>query len=161
MHRVTERGDIRVQFEGSNQRWTFHPRAIHRLSAFSVGDAVRITDDVAQVKQLQKGHGEWIDAMRPVWFISSFSIVYSNFYVIVDILSQALGKIGKVTKVYDDGDLRVTVDGQTWTLNPLCLTPLPGSATELHNTMAASVRQEHTSTSYLHSSNAFGFCVVI
>ncbi len=58
---------------------------------------------------------------------------------------QALGKIGKVTKVYDDGDLRVTVEGQTWTLNPLCLTQLPGSATELQNTMAASVRQEHTS----------------
>lgn len=52
-----------------------------------------------------------------------------------------------MTKVYDDGDLRVTVDGQTWTLNPLCLTPLPGSATELHNTMAASVRQEHISRS--------------
>lgn len=61
---------------------------------------------------------------------------------------QALGKIGKVTKVYDDGDLRVTVDGQTWTLNPLCLTPLPGSATELHNTMAASIRQEHISWSF-------------
>jgi Mind bomb SH3 repeat domain len=61
---------------------------------------------------------------------------------------QALGKIGKVTKVYDDGDLRVTVDGQTWTLNPLCLTPLPGSATELHNTMAASIRQEHISRSF-------------
>ena len=67
---------------------------------------------------------------------------------------QALGKIGKVTKVYPDGDLRVTVDGQTWTLNPLCLTALPGSATELHNTMAASVRQEHTSTSFV----SFSFC---
>ncbi|XP_057380632.1 E3 ubiquitin-protein ligase MIB2-like [Daphnia carinata] len=120
VHRVTERGDIRVQFDGSNQRWTFHPRAIYRLSAFSVGDAVRLTDDIVHVKLLQRGHGEWVDLMR-----------------------LALGKIGKVTKVYDDGDLRVTVDGQTWTLNPLCLTPLPGSATELHNTMAASVRQEH------------------
>lgn len=64
------------------------------------------------------------------------------------VFKQALGKIGKVTKVYDDGDLRVTVDGQTWTLNPSCLTPLPGSASELHNTMAASVRQEHISMMY-------------
>lgn len=60
-------------------------------------------------------------------------------------IHQTLGKIGKVTRVYDDGDLRVIVDGQTWTWNPLCLTPLPGSATELHNTMAASIQQEHTS----------------
>jgi len=121
VHRVTERADIRVQFDGISQRWTFNPRAIHRLSAFSVGDAVRITDDVAEVKQLQRGHGEWVDIMR-----------------------STLGKIGKVTRVYDDGDLRVIVDGQTWTWNPLCLTPLPGSASELHNTMAASIQQEHT-----------------
>ena len=66
VHRVTERGDIRVQFDSINQRWTFHPRAIHRLSAFSAGDAVRITDDLAQVKQLQRGHGEWVDVMRSV-----------------------------------------------------------------------------------------------
>ena len=66
VHRVTERADIRVQFDGISQRWTFNPRAIHRLSAFSVGDAVRITDDVAEVKQLQRGHGEWVDIMRSV-----------------------------------------------------------------------------------------------
>ena len=66
VHRVTERGDIRVQFDGSNQRWTFHPRAIHRLSAFSVGDAVRLSDDIEEVKQLQRGHGEWVDIMRSV-----------------------------------------------------------------------------------------------
>lgn len=153
VHRVTERGDIRVQFD-NNQRWTFHPRAIHRLSAFSVGDAVRITDDVAEVKQLQRGHGEWVEIMRSVR-LSAFQISLKKldsktnpFFNL-----KALGKIGKVVKVYADGDLRVTVDGQTWTLNPLCLTPLPGSATELHNTMAASVRQEHTSKN--HTLNDF------
>ena len=67
-----------------------------------------------------------------------------SFFFLMEI-HQTLGKIGKVTRVYDDGDLRVIVDGQTWTWNPLCLTPLPGSATELHNTMAASIQQEHTS----------------
>lgn len=76
-----------------------------------------------------------------------FTRCYCNYHYTYCFL-KALGKIGKVIKVYDDGDLRVTVDGQTWTLNPLCLTPLPGSATELHNTMAASVRQEHTSEKY-------------
>jgi E3 ubiquitin-protein ligase mind-bomb len=75
VHRVTERGDIRVQFDGSNQRWTFHPRAIYRLSAFSVGDAVRLTDDIAHVKLLQRGHGEWVDIMRMVRVLIRTSIV--------------------------------------------------------------------------------------
>ena len=82
VHRVTERGDIRVQFDSINQRWTFHPRAIYRLSAFSVGDAVRITDNIAEVKQLQIGHGEWVDVMRSVrrkkWMRFKNSVKLSN-----------------------------------------------------------------------------------
>ena len=31
---------------------------------------------------------------------------------------MALGKRAKVTKVYKDGDVYVTVSGQSWTLNP-------------------------------------------
>lgn len=37
-------------------------------------------------------------------------------------LLQTLGHIGKVIKVYGDGDLRVSVGGQSWTFNPACLT---------------------------------------
>lgn len=58
---------------------------------------------------------------------------------------QALGKLGKVIKIYSDGDLRVSIDGQTWTLNPLCVQLVPGSATELSNTMHANTREEHAS----------------
>ena len=43
--------------------------------------------------------------------------------------------MGKVTKIYNDGDLRVTVEGQTWTFNPLSVQLMPGSATELNNTL--------------------------
>lgn len=32
--------------------------------------------------------------------------------------------MGKVIKLYSDGDLRVSFDGQTWTLNPLCVQPV-------------------------------------
>lgn len=42
--------------------------------------------------------------------------------------SQALGKTGKVIKIYSDGDLRVALDGQyghTWTFNPLSVTLIP------------------------------------
>lgn len=35
---------------------------------------------------------------------------------------QTLGHIGKVIKVYGDGDLRVSVGEQSWTFNPACLT---------------------------------------
>lgn len=39
---------------------------------------------------------------------------------------QALGKTGKVIKIYSDGDLRVALDihGHTWTFNPLSVVPV-------------------------------------
>lgn len=39
--------------------------------------------------------------------------------------SQVLGQVGKVLKVYGDGDLRVAFGGQTWTFNPACLCAQP------------------------------------
>jgi E3 ubiquitin-protein ligase mind-bomb len=53
--------------------------------------------------------------------------------------------MGKVTKIYSDGDLRVTVDGQTWTFNPLCVHLMPGSATELNNTLQTNEREKRLS----------------
>lgn len=37
--------------------------------------------------------------------------------------SQALGRVGKVVKVFGDGNLRVAVGGQRWTFSPSCLLP--------------------------------------
>ncbi|XP_034951738.1 E3 ubiquitin-protein ligase MIB2 [Chelonus insularis] len=99
VHRITDKGDIRVQYEGCNNRWTFHPRALTKVTSkdtFVLGDIVRVKSDAALVKNYQQGHGEWIDVMK-----------------------SALGKLGKVIKIYPDGDLRVTLDGHTWTFNPL------------------------------------------
>ncbi|XP_062449164.1 E3 ubiquitin-protein ligase MIB2 isoform X1 [Rhea pennata] len=98
VHRITDRGDVRVQFN-SETRWTFHPGALTKLNTFWVGDVVRVIDDMETVKRFQSGHGEWTDEMTPT-----------------------LGHIGKVIKVYGDGDLRVSVGGQSWTFNPACLT---------------------------------------
>ncbi|XP_074831656.1 E3 ubiquitin-protein ligase MIB2 isoform X2 [Carettochelys insculpta] len=98
VHRITDRGDVRVQFN-SETRWTFHPGALTKLNTFWVGDVVRVIDDMETVKRFQAGHGEWTDEMAP-----------------------ALGHIGKVIKVFGDGDLRVCVGGQSWTFNPACLT---------------------------------------
>nr|XP_033777263.1 E3 ubiquitin-protein ligase MIB2 isoform X1 [Geotrypetes seraphini]XP_033777264.1 E3 ubiquitin-protein ligase MIB2 isoform X1 [Geotrypetes seraphini]XP_033777265.1 E3 ubiquitin-protein ligase MIB2 isoform X1 [Geotrypetes seraphini]XP_033777267.1 E3 ubiquitin-protein ligase MIB2 isoform X1 [Geotrypetes seraphini]XP_033777268.1 E3 ubiquitin-protein ligase MIB2 isoform X1 [Geotrypetes seraphini]XP_033777269.1 E3 ubiquitin-protein ligase MIB2 isoform X1 [Geotrypetes seraphini] len=98
VHRITDRGDVRVQYN-SETRWTFHPGALTKLNSFWVGDMVRVMDNLETVKRLQAGHGEWTDDMAPV-----------------------LGHIGKVIKVFGDGDLRVLVGGQSWTFNPACLT---------------------------------------
>ena len=44
-------------------------------------------------------------------------------------------------KVYGDGDLRVAVGNQTWTFNPLCVTPVPAHVlTDLNNTMGHNER---------------------
>lgn len=48
-----------------------------------------------------------------------FMIYATNLY-----LSQALGKTGKIIKIYPDGDLRVALDGPTWTFNPLSVVPV-------------------------------------
>uniref|UniRef100_A0A670JGW0 E3 ubiquitin-protein ligase MIB2 n=1 Tax=Podarcis muralis TaxID=64176 RepID=A0A670JGW0_PODMU len=98
VHRITDRGDVRVQFN-SDTRWTFHPGALTKLNTFWVDDVVRVIDDMERIKQLQAGHGEWTDEMTPT-----------------------LGHIGKVIKVFGDGDLRVSFAGQSWTFNPACLT---------------------------------------
>ncbi|XP_065164682.1 E3 ubiquitin-protein ligase MIB2 [Atheta coriaria] len=117
VHRVTDKGDIRVQYEGLN-RWTYNPASLAKVNSFAIGDIVSVINDAGKVKELQRGHGEWIDVMR-----------------------NALGKLGKIIKVYSDGDLRVQINGQAWTLNPQCVRVVPGSAAELDNSMDASQNQ--------------------
>ncbi|EFN80905.1 E3 ubiquitin-protein ligase MIB2 isoform X2 [Harpegnathos saltator] len=105
VHRITDKGDIRVQYEGCNNRWTFHPGALTKVTskdAFVVGDVVRVKSDLTAIKHYQRGHGEWIDVMK-----------------------NALGKTGKVMKIYADGDLRVALDSHTWTFNPLSVVLVP------------------------------------
>mgnify|MGYP001794050091 FL=1 len=50
---------------------------------------------------------------------------------------QVLGCVGKVVKVYSDGDMRVCVNGQTWTFNPQCCTPRPQDQAQVDNTKSA------------------------
>ncbi|KAI4465183.1 zinc finger c3hc4 type (ring finger) [Holotrichia oblita] len=130
VHRVTDKGDIRVQYEGCNNRWTFNPMTLCKVNSFAVGDIVSVIADVEKVKELQKGHGEWIDIMK-----------------------NSLGKLGKIVKVYADGDLRVQLDGHAWTLNPQCVKIVPGSAAELANTMHATQNQRQEPSMQWHPAN--------
>ncbi|KAG9270230.1 E3 ubiquitin-protein ligase MIB2 isoform X1 [Astyanax mexicanus] len=120
VHRITDRGDVRVQYS-NNIRWTFHPGALTKVNTFAVGELVRVLDDIESVKRLQAGHGEWTDSM-----------------------ASALGQVGKVLKVYADGDLRVAFGGQTWTFNPACLSGQPGEVDA--NLMTAENPSESGST---------------
>uniref|UniRef100_A0A8C6P512 MIB E3 ubiquitin protein ligase 2 n=1 Tax=Nothobranchius furzeri TaxID=105023 RepID=A0A8C6P512_NOTFU len=101
VRRITDQGCVQVQYS-NNIRWTLHPGALTKVNTFGVGELVRVLEEMETVKRLQAGHGEWTDSMIPV-----------------------LGQVGKVTKVYADGDLRVAFGGQTWTFNPACLAAQP------------------------------------
>ncbi|XP_053675177.1 E3 ubiquitin-protein ligase MIB2 [Anopheles nili] len=133
VHRITDKGDIRVQYEGCANRWTFHPAALVKIFSFNLGDIVTFIADAAKMQQLQKGHGEWIETMHNV-----------------------LGKSGKVIKIYSDGDLRVQQldEDMAWTVNPKCIklelsSVSHAAATERSNSMLALSNQrtsEHLMT---------------
>ncbi len=64
VHRVTDKGDIRVQYEGNENRWTIAPNALIKVPGYSLGDYVRIINDEELVRSLQKVR--WTDSMKCV-----------------------------------------------------------------------------------------------
>lgn len=83
VHRVTDKGDIRVQYEGCNNRWTFHPRALTKVTSkenFALGDLVSVKTDASAVKNYQQGHGEWTDVMKSVSNGAIHKLIYNNKY---------------------------------------------------------------------------------
>ncbi|KAI0220924.1 E3 ubiquitin-protein ligase MIB2 [Lamellibrachia satsuma] len=139
VHRITERGDVRVQYEGCSNRWTFHAGSLTKVvDEFAVGDEVQVCDSLATVQELQKDHGEWTETMR-----------------------NALGRKAKVTKVYSNRDLQLSMDNFQWTFNPACCTRLRQTSHSKHNTMSRDQRVSNTKdtlmeqlTSALHSPSA-------
>ena len=72
--------------------------ALSGADTLELGDKVRILDDEQKVENLQENHGGWSANLR-----------------------DFLGQEGEIWKVYKDGDLRVEVNRNRWTFNPLCL----------------------------------------
>lgn len=56
--------------------------------------------------------------------------------------------MGKVVKIYSDGDLRVSIAGQTWTLNPLSVQLVPQNSVDQDNTNTELSREDRDSKSY-------------
>ena len=48
------------------QKDNFSSDVCAQVTSFSVGDIVKILDQVHEVKKLQRGHGEWTDSMKDV-----------------------------------------------------------------------------------------------
>ena len=65
---------------------------------FEPGDVVKYIQDEQALRDLQKGHGGWRSDM-----------------------SNILGKLGTVKKVYPDGDIKVKVNRFTAIYNPYCV----------------------------------------
>lgn len=75
---IDEDHDIVVLYPSGN-RWTFNPAVLTKVAVappsasanenqqqFAVGDLVQICNDLERIKILQRGHGEWAEAMAPV-----------------------------------------------------------------------------------------------
>lgn len=75
---IDEDHDIVVSYPSGN-RWTFNPAVLTKVQipvpvtssssdnqTFAVGDLVQICHDIEKIKLLQRGHGEWAEAMAPV-----------------------------------------------------------------------------------------------
>ena len=56
-----------------------------QIQVYSVGDAVIVSRDMAKVKELQKGHGEWTDSMSAVSF-NIYLPVSRNLYLPVSLI---------------------------------------------------------------------------
>lgn len=116
---IDEDHDIVVTYPSGN-RWTFNPAVLTKVCSgnlsvstsngaatglgFAVGDLVQVCADQERVKALQRGHGEWAEAMAPT-----------------------LGKIGRVQQIYHDNDLKVEVCNTSWTYNPNAVTKVASS----------------------------------
>ena len=105
VHRITSAGDVRVQFPGqpeSNFRWTINPRALKIAGIannLAVGFHVKLIDDLELIKNFQVNHGGWATEMNAI-----------------------LGdQVGRVIKIYPDGDVRVSFSSKEYTFNSKCL----------------------------------------
>ncbi|WAR24400.1 MIB1-like protein [Mya arenaria] len=147
---IDEDHDIVVSYASGN-RWTFNPAVLTKVSTpsstnsagsesstnlagtsngatstpqFAVGDLVQICSDMERIKVLQRGHGEWAEAMVPtLGKIGRVQQVYHDN----DLKVVTLGKIGRVQQVYHDNDLKVEVCGTSWTYNPSAVTKVASS----------------------------------
>ncbi|XP_056020573.1 E3 ubiquitin-protein ligase MIB2-like [Ostrea edulis] len=104
--------------------WSINRVALTKIHTFTRGEAVSILSDYNAVRDLQSGHGGWIDDMK-----------------------SALGGIGRVVDIDQDGDIHVKIDEKTWVFSPVCILTLenPDDATKIPAIPAAKSIDSNTS----------------
>ncbi|KAK7473301.1 hypothetical protein BaRGS_00035433, partial [Batillaria attramentaria] len=94
---VSDKKIVSVKFGSASQvSYRFNPAALMKMAEIKEGDTVRIKPDIEQVKQFNSRVG---------W----------NYK-----MDATVGKVGRVTKVDDDGDLVVSFGGCRFTYAPAC-----------------------------------------
>lgn len=120
---------------------------------FRVNDIVEISSDLERVKFLQKGHGEYAEAMFPVVFNHIFFVFKLILNIILIKLKQTLGKIGKIKHIYPDKDLKIEVCDTTWTYNPLCVKKMNTDLLPLHTSQSSSALNKINSNNLNEGTN--------
>ncbi len=72
--------------------------------------------------------------------------MYSPIFNALLPILQTLGKVGRVQKVYPDGDIKVDTQGSLWTYNPRCLTKVEGDGVPLTPSTTCESQHHHTGT---------------
>ncbi|XP_070467261.1 E3 ubiquitin-protein ligase MIB2 isoform X7 [Equus przewalskii] len=97
---------------------------------FQHGDKVKCLLDPDILREMQEGHGGWNPRMAETGTVHRITdcgdvrVQFSHetrWTFHPGALTKALGRVGKVVKVFGDGNLRVAVGGQLWTFSPSCL----------------------------------------
>jgi E3 ubiquitin-protein ligase mind-bomb len=100
---------VSVYFDFCKKMATFNYKGLTKVEKIKRGYKVEVTKSMELAKKLQVDHGGWVDTME-----------------------ATLGRRGKVVRVFDTGDLRVSVRGAgTWTFNPECCTVIANGSSSV------------------------------
>ncbi len=66
----------------------------------------------------------------------SYSLIKALINSFSFFFQKILGKICRISQIYGDGDLRVTYNGSSFTLNSACCSNVPKHQADIHNTIA-------------------------
>ena len=66
-------------------------------------------------------------------------------------VSKILGKICRISQIYADGDLRITYNGSSFTLNSACCSQVPKHQADIHNTIAYHNLEDAAGKIFFHS----------
>lgn len=56
---------------------------LSKVNSVAIGDIVCLRTDIEKVKELQKGHGEWIEIMKNVIYTRNFVLLLIKKIVVI------------------------------------------------------------------------------